>query len=72
MFHLDCQVFAQPAKEITNIIGMKLVRIPKGKFMMGSPMSEQGRDERESQHEVVISKNFYMGVHEVTQSQYMK
>lgn len=62
----------QSSREITNTIGMKLVRIPKGKFMMGSPMSEQGRDERESQHEVVISKNFYMGVHEVTQSQYMK
>jgi formylglycine-generating enzyme required for sulfatase activity len=65
-----CQ--GQSSKEITNSVGMKLVRIPKGKFMMGSPMNEQGRDERESQHEVVISKDFYMGVHEVTQSQYMK
>jgi formylglycine-generating enzyme required for sulfatase activity len=62
----------QSSKEITNSIGMKLVRIPKGKFMMGSPMNEQGRYERELQHEVIISKDFYMGVHEVTQAQYLK
>ena len=28
---------AQPPKELTNSIGMKLVLIPRGKFMMGSP-----------------------------------
>ena len=34
-------------KEITNSIGMKLVRIPAGKFMMGSPAGEEDRDEDE-------------------------
>ena len=63
---------AQPPKEITNSIGMKLVLIPKGTFMMGSPESEKGRNENETQYEVTISKDYYLGVHEVTQAQYEK
>ncbi|MFM8399624.1 MAG: formylglycine-generating enzyme family protein, partial [Pirellula sp.] len=63
---------AQAPKEITNSIGMKLVLIPKGTFMMGSPESEEGRDENETQHEVTISKDYYLGVYEVTQAQYEK
>ena len=63
---------AQPPKEITNSIGIKLVLIPKGTFMMGSPESEEGRQEDETQHEVTISKDYYVGVYEVTQSQYEK
>ena len=58
--------------KITNSIGMKLVLIPKGKFMMGSPESEESRDENETQHEVTISKDYYLGVYEVTQAQYEK
>jgi len=72
MIPLDCQVRAQPAKEITNSIGMKLVLIPKGTFMMGAPESEKGRYENETQHEVTISKDYYLGVYEVTQAQYEK
>jgi formylglycine-generating enzyme required for sulfatase activity len=63
-------VLAQSDKEITNSIGMKLVLIPKGTFMMGSPESEEGRSDDESQHEVTLSKDFYLGVTEVTQGQY--
>jgi len=72
MVQLDCQVLAQPPKEITNSIGMKLVLIPKGTFMMGSPESEEGRQKDETQHEVTISKDYYLGVTEVTQGQYQK
>ena len=63
---------AQQPKEITNSIGMKLMLIPKGTFMMGSPESEEGRDKDENQHEVTISKDYYLGVYEVTQAQYEK
>ena len=64
-----------PAKEMTLDLGggvtMKLVPIPAGKFMMGSPDSEQWRHTTEGpQHEVTLSKPFYMGVTEVTQAQY--
>jgi formylglycine-generating enzyme required for sulfatase activity len=51
---------------------MKLVLIPKGTFMMGSPESEERRVGNETQHEVTISKDYYLGVYEVTQAQYEK
>lgn len=47
-----------------------LRKIPAGTFMMGSPEDELGRDSEEVQHQVTISKPFYMGVFEVTQRQY--
>ena len=63
---------AAPPKEITNSIGMKLVLIPAGKFLMGSPKDEKERDTDEEQHEVSITKPFYLGVYEVTQTEYEK
>lgn len=63
---------AQQPKEITNSIGMKLVLIPKGTFMMGSPESEEGRGEDETQHQATNSHDYYLGVTEVTQGQYEK
>jgi formylglycine-generating enzyme required for sulfatase activity len=59
-----------PAPEVTNSIGMKLALIPAGKFLMGSPPDEKGRGDDEEQHEVQITRPFYMGIHEVTQAQY--
>ena len=59
--------------EITNSIGMKLVLIAAGEFMMGSPDSDRDADNDEKpQHKVRITKPFYLGVHEVTQQQYEK
>jgi formylglycine-generating enzyme required for sulfatase activity len=64
-----------PAKHLTLALGnnveLKLVLIPAGKFLMGSPKSEKGhRDIEGPQHEVTISRPFYMGMCEVTQEQY--
>lgn len=69
---LPAYVVAQHPKEITNTIGMQLVLIPKGTFIMGSPQNEEGRYEPERQHEVTISQDYYLGAHEVTQAQYQK
>jgi formylglycine-generating enzyme required for sulfatase activity len=70
---MPCPLQAQDApKEITNSIGMKLVLIPKGTFMMGSPIEEERRFEDEAQHQVTIGKDYYLGVTEVTQMQYEK
>lgn len=55
---------------IENSIRMKLVHIPAGTFMMGSPRSEPERTPNEVLHEVTITRPFYMGVYEVTQAQY--
>jgi len=52
-------------------VTLKLVLIPAGKFLMGSPSEEAGRSEEEGpQREVAISRPFYMGAYEVTQGQY--
>jgi formylglycine-generating enzyme required for sulfatase activity len=59
-------------KEMTNSIGMKLVLIPKGSFMMGSPPGEQYSRDDERQCKVTISKDYYLGAFEVTQAQYQK
>jgi len=57
--------------DLGNSVQMRLVLIPAGKFMMGSPATEVGRVSDEGpQHDVTISKPFYMGVFEVTQEQY--
>lgn len=57
-------------KVLTNSIDMKLVLIPKGKFLMGSPPDEKGSEDNERRHEVTISRDYHLGMHEVTQVQY--
>ncbi|HEX4130072.1 MAG TPA: formylglycine-generating enzyme family protein, partial [Pirellulales bacterium] len=44
--------------------------IPAGKFVMGSPDSDPDHKSYEPQHEVMISKPFYLGSTEVTQLQW--
>ncbi len=62
---------APPQKQIVNSIGMKLALIPAGTFLMGSPDSELGRCPDEGpQHEVTISRPFYLSIHPVTQREY--
>ena len=51
-------------------IEKEMVLIPDGTFKMGSPVYEKGRHPSELQHEVTISKAFYMGKYEVTQEQW--
>ena len=51
-------------------IEKEMILIPAGKFMMGSPASEKGRSADETQHEVTLTKPFYMGKYEVTQDQW--
>ncbi len=63
---------AAPPKSITNSIRMKLALIPAGKFLMGSPKDEQERWPNEEQHELSITKPFYLGIYPVTQAEYEK
>jgi uncharacterized protein (TIGR02996 family) len=58
---------------LTNSLGMTLALIPPGKFWMGSPDDEDGHSAHEGpQHEVEITRPFYLGVFPVTQEQYQK
>ncbi len=47
-----------------------LRRIPAGTFTMGSPVGELGRSSGETQHAVTLTKDYYIGVFEVTQRQW--
>ncbi|MFC2113116.1 SUMF1/EgtB/PvdO family nonheme iron enzyme [Bacteroidota bacterium] len=68
---------------ITNSIGMKLVNISPGEFMMGSELSPEESAQRydrsarsfhseHPQHRVKISRGFYMGQTEVTRAQFAR
>jgi formylglycine-generating enzyme required for sulfatase activity len=51
--------------------GMKLVLIPKGDYLRGSPDSDEGASiDEKPQHTVRIAKDFYLGQHEVTQGEW--
>jgi eukaryotic-like serine/threonine-protein kinase len=61
----------KPAERITNSIGMDLVLIPAGEFLMGSPNSNSDvSNDEKPQHKVRITKPFYLAVTPVTQEQY--
>ena len=55
-----------------NGFNMTMKWCPKGTFTMGSPLTEDGRDDDERQHEVTLTKGFWMGETEVTQGQWKK
>ena len=58
-------------KEIKNSLGMEFVLVPAGSLIMGAPESEKDSIEDERpQHQVTISKDFYLGKYEVTQGQW--
>ncbi|PCJ16855.1 MAG: hypothetical protein COB02_15245 [Candidatus Cloacimonadota bacterium] len=58
-------------KNKITIEGIELIKIPEGKFMMGSLKSEVGSIKNERpRHNVEITKAFYMGIYEVTQEQW--
>lgn len=75
-FNFAFIVFAQTQKlalEIVDIgkgVSLELLIVPAGKFTMGSPISEPGRTNNELEHEVTISKSFFLGKYEVTQAQW--
>jgi uncharacterized protein (TIGR02996 family) len=58
--------------QTTNSIGMRLVLVPGGRFLMGSPSDEDRRHEDEWQHPVEITRPFWIGAFEVTQGQYRR
>ncbi len=64
-------------ESITNSVGMRLVRIPAGEFVMGLP--DEGEDRGDPQtgvppdvppHRVRITKDFFLSPFEITQKQY--
>lgn len=55
-------------EELSKRIHLELVKIPSGRFQIGSPEGE-GRDWEHPQHPVTV-KSFWMGKYPVTQAQW--
>ena len=63
---------ANATKTLTLPVGatMELIYVSPGAFTMGSPSSEAGRFNDETQHQVTLTKGFWLGKYEVTQRQW--
>jgi formylglycine-generating enzyme required for sulfatase activity len=57
----------RPGAVVKNSLGMELVYIPPGSFLMGS---ESGNKDEKPVRRVTLSKAFYIGKYEVAQSQW--
>lgn len=58
------------AGEVRQFGGIEMVWCPAGSFTMGSPDSEEGRLGIEGQHQVTLTRGFWMAKTETTQSQW--
>ncbi len=56
----------------SQFLGMEMIPVSTGRFTMGSPQREAGRQADEKEHAVAIARPFLLGVHEVTQEEYRK
>ena len=50
--------------------GIEFQWCPAGTFTMGSPANEEGREADETEHQVTLTKGFWLGTYEVTQAQW--
>ena len=55
---------------LADEVGLEMVAIPGGQFVMGSPESEHDRGEDESPQHIVILQPFFMEKYPVTQAQW--
>lgn len=73
--------FVKAQNELDKIPGRRMVKTikgvefafrwcPAGTFMMGSPRNESGRDNDEIQHQVTLTKGFWIMETEITQKQW--
>ncbi len=60
-----------PADEVTNSVGMRLVRVAPGSFVMGSPPGDPMRQQEETPHRVTLTRAFRIAATEVTAQQWI-
>jgi formylglycine-generating enzyme required for sulfatase activity/ribosomal protein L40E len=57
----------------TSVKGMKLRRLPSGRFYMGSHDSDEYlRNNEHPQHKVILPQNLFVGVYPVTQKEFLE
>jgi formylglycine-generating enzyme required for sulfatase activity len=69
------RVGVQPCLPQRNLVlpgwvELRMSFIPPGSFLMGSPESEEARDDDETRHCVTLTKGFWLGQTPVTQIQW--
>ena len=69
-YPVSYQATAPPLDDTHKTSKIVLRKIPAGSFVMGSPTNELGRESDETQHTVTLTKDFYIGIYEITQAQY--
>jgi formylglycine-generating enzyme required for sulfatase activity len=57
-------------ENIGNGVSLEMVKIPGGRFLMGSPETEAGKDSDEAPQHYVNVPEFFMGKYTVTQAQW--
>jgi formylglycine-generating enzyme len=68
----DFTLVRDKERQVLNVLGMRLVLIPPGRFIMGSPSWEEVRQADEWPHCVNMTRAFYISVHEVTRGEFRK
>ncbi len=56
--------------QLSDTVNLDMIWIEPGTFTMGSPKGELDRDYDEAQHQVTLTKEYWLGKYEVTQAQY--
>lgn len=66
-----CVVAEEETIRLPGDVPMVLVKVPAGTFLMGSPAGERGNVfDNETQHQVTLTQDYYVGKTEVTQEQW--
>jgi formylglycine-generating enzyme len=70
-FYSDTDAYADSENGVDDRAGINMALIPAETFTMGSPRHEVGRfKEEETQHEVSLTRPYFMGVFEVSQAEF--
>ena len=70
---IPVNVLVQPSTHTADLnatVNLEMIWVDPGTFTMGSPTTEAGRGTNETEHNVTLTKGFYLGKYEVTQAQY--
>ena len=70
-FRVGFQYTGERTVELNSTVDLEMIWVEPGTFTMGSPTTEVGREAaKEQEHNVSLTKGFYLGKYEVTQAQY--